>query len=169
MAEEMANAIATKESKRTGRSITKNNKTARLTKSEKSSVAVGVAPETTENPQQEAAPDSGDSESQTAQSGFDFRESFHAALANNFSKIIEGLMKGNDKVNPAGSRMLFDALAKLAANPGKVEHQTEAGIILSDLLGPGFDWNSVQHEDRNMATESDQAGVDADIGGRESE
>ncbi len=169
MAEEMANAIATEESRRKGRSTTKNNKPARSKKSEKSSVDVSVVPEAKENPSQEAASDSCESECQTAAPGFHFREGFHEALATNFTKIIDGLVKGNDKGGPGGTRALFDALAKLAANPGDVEHQSEAGIILSDLLGPGFDWSNAQHEDHNMATESDQVGVDVGIGGRKSE
>ncbi|MGD0912130.1 MAG: hypothetical protein ABR928_09545 [Terracidiphilus sp.] len=170
MAEEMANAIAAKESNRTDRSTAKYNMTVRKKETEKAQEPVTVASETKEKPREEVALNSVGAQGKSEESNFDYYESLQRAVAEHFPKIIEGLMKIIDLGNPAGAKVLFDGLAKLKSSPGKVEHQTEVGVILSDIFGPGFDLQKVEDDaDNPNATESADAGIHVGIGGREPE
>lgn len=163
MAEEMAVAIATKVSEGTCRSTTRDNNPARKSNSKEASSSLTMIPESKLGIREEAAPDSSKSECQTAESNFDFRLMLQQAIAKNFNKIMDGLMKIIDEGNPAGAKVLFDALAKLKADPGKIEHQSEVGAILSDLLGPDFEWNEAQGPDKDKPDETANVG----LGGRE--
>jgi hypothetical protein len=169
MAEEMAEAIASNESKQAGRSTANSNKTARKREPGKAQEPVPLAPETKDDSRGEKAPDSTEPKCQSAASGFSYRESLHEAVGKRFKEIINGLIKIIDQGNPAGAKVLFDALAKLQADPDKVEHQSEVGMILSDLLGPDFEWNKAQQEDEHDKTETAEAGIDAGSIGREPE
>jgi hypothetical protein len=169
MAEEMAKAAACQETRRTGRPTENDSEPARKREVMKAPEPVTLAPESKESLRDEVALDSDGGESKSAASGFDFRESMYEAVAEYFPKIIKGLMVGIEKGNASGAKVLFDALAKLAANPGKVEHQKEVGVIFTDLVGPDFDWEKGQIAGPHELTETAEAGIDVGSGDREPE
>jgi hypothetical protein len=160
MAEEMTETHASKESGVSGRLTTKGSRPVRKREPKQALHLVTVTPETKKDSRGEKAPDSTESKCQSAKSGFRFRESLHEAVGKRFKDIIDGLVKIIDEGNPAGAKVLFDALAKLEADPGKIEHQSEVGALLSDLLGPDFQWNEAQQEDQHGDTDTEEAGVE---------
>jgi hypothetical protein len=164
MAEKMANATAGNECELTGTSTTKYNNPARARETKKAVELVTIAPVA-----EERVPVSGSSECQSAKSNFDFSGILHQAIAKHFDKIVDGLIMDIDQGNPSGAKVLFATLARLKADPDKVELQSEAGVILSNLLGPGFDLFSEQHEQQHNAAENPEAVVDGGTCGRKTE
>jgi len=169
MAEEMAETIAITESKRTGRSTSKNNKSAGDRDPGRASQPVAVALKSKENRRKKNAPETGKSECHAEVADFDFHRELKRIIADKFKPIVDGLLDIIDQGNPAGARVLFDALAKLESDPDKLEHQSEVGIALSDLLGPDFDWGDPQYEDQYGITKTAETGAGNGIGASEPE
>jgi len=169
MAEEMAETIAITESKRTGRSTSKNNKSAGDRDPGRASQPVAVALKSKENRREKNSPETGKSECQAEVADFNLHKNLKETIAKKFKPIVDGLLTILGQGNPAGAKVLLDALAKLESDPDKFEHQSEVGIVLSDLLGPDFDWGDPENEDQYGITETAETGVGNGIGASEPE